>query len=114
MTADAVLTLHASKGHDRTRLAAEPMDQADAWRGPNRRVPIIALTANAFAEDVEACRAAGMDDFLSKPVGKDVLFATILRMLPPAEATLAEATPGEATPAEAGVTDVGAKPRRAA
>ena len=40
----------------------------DAKRGGDRRVPIIALTAHAFAGEQERVRQVGMDDFLSKPV----------------------------------------------
>ncbi|WP_241824063.1 response regulator [Salinivibrio sp. AR647] len=42
------------------------------------RIPIIALTANATAEDKEACLAAGMDDYIAKPVRQHEL-ATMLR-----------------------------------
>ena len=45
-------------------------------------VPIIAMTANAQSEDAEACRDAGMDDFVPKPIDPDRLFATIARLAP--------------------------------
>jgi CheY-like chemotaxis protein/HPt (histidine-containing phosphotransfer) domain-containing protein len=45
------------------------------------RVPIVALTAHAFTEDVEKCLAIGCDAYLSKPIRKDKLLETIRNML---------------------------------
>ncbi|NEW87929.1 response regulator [Rhodopseudomonas sp. WA056] len=45
------------------------------------KLPIIALTANAFPDDVKVCREAGMNDFLAKPLRKPALVAAVLRAL---------------------------------
>ena len=45
-------------------------------------VPVIAMTANAFGEDRDACIAAGMNDHVAKPVDPTRLYETLLRWLP--------------------------------
>jgi signal transduction histidine kinase/ActR/RegA family two-component response regulator len=49
-------------------------------RLPNgEAVPIVAMTANAFAEDRKRCAEAGMDDFIAKPIDPDQLFELMLK-----------------------------------
>ncbi len=62
------------------------MDGLEATRAIRQRLgqalPIIAMTANAFMDDRQACLEAGMNDHVAKPVNPEVMYATLLRWLP--------------------------------
>jgi len=62
------------------------LDGLDATRRirestPARALPIIAMTANAYAEDRARCLAAGMDDFITKPIEPEILFGVCVKWL---------------------------------
>lgn len=63
-------------GYEATKALRSLDDRPDG-----RTVPIIAMTANAFAEDVQASLDAGMNGHLSKPIVMDEVIETILRNL---------------------------------
>lgn len=53
--------------------------------GDGARIPIVALSANALRGEIDRCRSAGMDDYLSKPVQTDDLDEMLRRWMPPRE-----------------------------
>ncbi len=59
----------------------------DKERETKRRLPIVALTANAMKGDRERCLLAGFDDYVPKPVRFDDLFAVLERLVKPGIAT---------------------------
>jgi CheY-like chemotaxis protein len=62
-------------GYEATRRIREFEQKS----GDDTHVPIIALTANAMQGDREKCLAAGMDDYISKPLKKEVMLDLIQR-----------------------------------
>jgi two-component system sensor histidine kinase/response regulator len=53
--------------------------------GNFKLLPIIALTANTAPESITSCLTIGMDDYLSKPIDPDVLWATLIKWIKPHE-----------------------------
>ena len=93
--------LHATEGGEALAILADRtvdlvlmdvqmpgMDGLEATRRIRRdvpggaRLPIVGLTANALKEQVEACRAAGMDDVIAKPIERERLDAVLERYAP--------------------------------
>ncbi|MDF7826568.1 ATP-binding protein [Pontiellaceae bacterium B12227] len=64
-------------GYEASRRIREFEEQAET----EKRIPIIALTANAMQGDREKCLEAGMDDYIPKPVKKEALFEMLRRHL---------------------------------
>ena len=61
-------------GYETTKAIRNLPDRPDG-----KEIPIIAMTANAFAEDVQAALNAGMDDHVAKPVDMSILISAISR-----------------------------------
>jgi CheY-like chemotaxis protein len=69
------LSLPGVGGWEATRrLKARPETEA---------IPVVALTAHAMQGDEDKARACGCDDYLTKPIDEDQLFATLERFLDP-------------------------------
>jgi CheY-like chemotaxis protein len=89
------------------------MDGLEATRriraadGPEARLPIVAMTANAMAEDRDRCLGAGMNDFLTKPIDREAVARMLVRYMPAAApgTDLATSTAAGAAVASGGVND---------
>jgi len=95
---DYELTIAADGGAGVEKAASERPDLIlmdlslpvlDGWEATRRikadtataAIPVIAITAHAMSGDEEKARAAGCDDFMTKPIDEDVLFAKLRRWL---------------------------------
>ena len=87
---DVVLMDVQMPGMDGLQAVAEIRRSEQATGG---HLPVIALTAHALAGDQARCLAAGMDDYVSKPIDKTELFAAIERAVP--RMTILSAVPSE-------------------
>jgi CheY-like chemotaxis protein len=79
----------AERAHPDLILMDLSLPVIDGWEATRRlkanvalrQIPIIALTAHAMSGDEEKARTAGCDDYLSKPIDEDLLFAKLRAFL---------------------------------
>jgi CheY-like chemotaxis protein/HPt (histidine-containing phosphotransfer) domain-containing protein/HAMP domain-containing protein len=99
-------------GYEATRRV-RAWESAAPDGAPRLRVPIVAMTANALLGDREKCLAAGMDDYLAKPIKRDVLAAVLapwikssLAASPAADRATSAMDEGDLPPAAASTLDL--------
>jgi PAS domain S-box-containing protein len=66
-----------------------------------QRLPIVAMTANAMQQDRDRCTAAGMQDFVTKPIDPDELWRALLKWIKPRHAPSVASPPAQAAGAKA-------------
>ncbi|NVO05122.1 MAG: response regulator, partial [Rhodoferax sp.] len=88
---NAAVAMAAARAYDLVLMDMQMphLDGLDATRQIRQMpggqgIPIVAMTANAFAEDRTRCIEAGMNDFVTKPIDPQVLYQALLRWLRPA------------------------------
>jgi len=90
-------------GFDATRMLRRQESEAGC-----RRMPVIALTANAMSGDSERCLEAGMDDYVTKPYSRDKLLAVLARWTQPTTTTPCAAPDTDGAPPAPAATRAGA------
>jgi CheY-like chemotaxis protein len=68
-------------GYEATRRIRGEEEKAGAAQSTKPHIPIIAMTANVFREDIEKCLASGMDGHVGKPLDMDEVLSQLEKYL---------------------------------